>query len=473
MTETTGKTKISFFGAAGEVTGSRHLLEAGGKKILLDCGMFQGHRQESLAKNRSFPVRPAELDAVLLSHAHIDHSGGLPLLAKKGLKANIYCTGATKELASIMLMDSARLQTADAKFFNKVHLAEGLRIEPLYNEEDARLALAKFKACDFGAEAHLAGGTVSAKFLNAGHVLGSAMVHISAPAGGERRRILYTGDLGRRAALMMRSPEIPRDVDYLIMETTYGDRLHDPAGDAEARLAAVIRRAIAEKGRIIIPSFALERAQEIILILDKMRRSGAALDIPVYVDSPMTVSITEIFNRYKDSFSFDERFKEYAKMDKDPFGFDYITYVRTKEESQALNEAEGPMIIISASGMCEGGRVLHHLRNHIDKENTTILIVGYQAAGTLGRRLADGADKVKIFGLEHDVAARVEAMHFFSSHADKDDLIAFVKGLSRPPRKIFLVHGDPAGRAAFAETLKTEGITNTVSPDFGQSFELE
>ena len=473
MAETNGLTKISFFGAAGEVTGSRHLLEANGKKILLDCGMFQGHRQESLDKNRSFPLRPAELDAVLLSHAHIDHSGGLPLLAKKGLKANIYCTGATKELASIMLMDSARLQVADAKFYNKVHLSAGLRIEPLYNEEDARLALAKFKACDFGAEAHLAGGTVSAKFLNAGHVLGSAMVQISAPVGSERRRILYTGDLGRRASILMRRPEIPREVDYLIMETTYGDRLHDPVDDAEARLTAIIQRAISEKGKIIIPSFALERAQEIILILDKMRRSGAALDIPIYVDSPMTVSITELFNKYKDSFSFDERFKEYAKMDKDPFGFDYINYVRTKEESQALNETDGPMIIISASGMCEGGRVLHHLRNNIDKENTTILIVGYQAAGTLGRRLQDGANKVKIFGLEHNVAARVETMHFFSSHADKGDLIAFVRGLSRPPKKIFLVHGDSADRAAFAETLKTEGITNTVLPDFGQSFELE
>lgn len=473
MTGTTGGTKISFFGAAGEVTGSRHLLEAGGKKILLDCGMFQGHRRESLDKNRSFPVRPAELDAVLLSHAHIDHCGGLPLLAKKGLKAGIYCTGATKELASIMLMDSARLQVADAKFFNKIHRADGLRIEPLYKEEDSRLALTKFKACDFGAEAHLAGGTVSAKFLNAGHVLGSAMVQISAPAGGGRRRILYTGDLGRRASILMRSPEIPRDVDYLIMETTYGDRNHAPVDDAEARLTAVIQRAITEKGKIIIPSFALERAQEIILILDKMRRSGAAQEIPVYVDSPMTVSITELFNKYKDSFSFDERFKDYAKMDKDPFGFDYINYVRTKEESQALNEAEGPMIIISASGMCEGGRVLHHLRNNIGRENTTILLVGYQAAGTLGRRLQDGADKVKIFGLEHDVAARVEAMNFFSSHAGKDDLVAFVKGLSRPPKKIFLVHGDPADRAAFAGTLRAEGITNTVSPDFGQSFDLE
>jgi len=473
MAETTSGAKIGFFGAAGEVTGSRHLIEANGKKILLDCGMFQGHRQESIDKNRSFPVRPADLDAVLLSHAHIDHCGGLPLLAKKGLKANIYCTAATKDLASIMLMDSARLQEADAKFFNKVHQAEGIRIDPLYAEEDAKLALNKFKACDLGAEAHLAGGTISAKFLNAGHVLGSAMVLVNVPVGAERRRVLYSGDLGRRASILMRSPEIPRDVDYLVMETTYGDRLHEPVEDAEARLEAVIKRAIAEKGKVIIPSFALERAQEIILILDKMRRSGTAQDIPIYVDSPMTLSITELFNKYKDTFAFDDRFKAYAEMDGDPFGFDYINYVRTKEESQALNETDGPMIIISASGMCEGGRVLHHLRNNIDKENTTILIVGYQAQGTLGRRLQDGANKVRIFGLEHDVAARIETMHFFSSHADKGDLLAFVKGLSRPPRKIFLVHGDPKDRLAFAEHLKAEGITQTICPEFGQEFALD
>lgn len=473
MADTTSGTRISFFGAAGEVTGSRHLIEADGKKVLMDCGMFQGHRQESLDKNRAFPVRPAGLDAVLLSHAHIDHCGSLPLLAKKGLKANIYCTPATRDLASIMLMDSARLQEADAKYFNKVHQAEGIRIDPLYTENDAKLALTKFKACDLGAEAHLAGGTISAKFLNAGHVLGSAMVLVNVPVGAERRRVLYTGDLGRRASILMRSPEIPRDVDYLVMETTYGDRLHEDPEDAEARLEAVIKRAIEVKGKVIIPSFALERAQEIILILDKMRRSGTAQDIPVYVDSPMTLSITELFNKYKDAFSFDDRFKAYAKADGDPFGFDYINYVRSKEESQALNEIDGPMIIISASGMCEGGRVLHHLRNNIGKENTTVLIVGYQAEGTLGRRLQDGANKVRIFGMEHDVAARIETMHFFSSHADMGDLLAFVKGLSRPPKKIFLVHGDPKDRLAFADHLKAAGVPQTILPDFGQTFELE
>ncbi len=473
MADTTDGAKISFFGAAGEVTGSRHLLQAGGKKVLLDCGMFQGHRGESLERNKTFPFRPAGVDAVLLSHAHIDHSGGLPLLAKKGLRAGIYCTAATRDLASIMLLDSARLQEADAKFFNKVHAAEGHKIAPLYNEADARLALSRLKACDLGAEAHVAGGMISAKFLNAGHVLGSAMTLVKFPLGDTRRSILYTGDIGRRSSLIMRRPEVPPDVDYLIIETTYGDRLHEPADDASARLEASIQRALASKGKIIIPSFALERAQEIIFILDKLHRSGALRDIPVYVDSPMTLSVTELFNKHRNGFSFGDRFKDYAATDGDPFGFDYIHYIRTKEESQALNGIDGPMIIISASGMCEGGRVLHHLRNNIDNENAIIIIVGYQAAGTLGRRLQDGANKVRIFGLEHNVAACVETMHFFSSHADKADLTAFVKGLSRPPRKIFLVHGDPGARAAFAAELAEVGVSNAVCPEFGQTFTLD
>ncbi|OGS49500.1 MAG: hypothetical protein A3J79_13995 [Elusimicrobia bacterium RIFOXYB2_FULL_62_6] len=464
--------KITFYGAAGEVTGSRHLLSLGDKRVLLDCGMFQGHRAQAQEKNRKFPFRPDSLHAVAVSHAHIDHIGCLPLLAKRGLNAPIYCTSITRELASIMLMDSARLQEADAKFFNKIHAADGMTIEPLYSEEDSKLALSLLKPLDYGADAQIVPGT-GLRFLNSGHVLGSAMLQLDIQANGGRRRLLYTGDLGRRSTIMMAAPAAPSDVDYLVIETTYGDRVHDPVSDAEEKLRGVIKRAIEEGGKIIIPSFALERTQEIILILDKMRRTAPELDIPIYVDSPMAVSVTEIFNKYKDGFHFDAKFREYVKMDGDPFGFDYIQYVRSKEESQRLNDLDGPMIIISASGMCEGGRVLHHLRNNIGKDSTTILMVGYQGAGTLGRRLQEGAPKVKIFGLEHAVFARVETMHTFSSHADKDDLLAFIKALNRPPRKIFLVHGDPKDRAAFAGHLKAAGITNTVLPEFGESFDLD
>ena len=464
------KVTLSFHGAAGEVTGSRHLLETGDQSLLLDCGMFQGHRTDADAKNRTFRFPPASVDAVILSHAHIDHCGLLPLLYKNGCDAPIYATPATAEITGIMLADSARLQEGDAQYYNKIHAAENLTIEPLYEEEDAKLALAHMKPLEYGADFAPIPG-VKAKLLNAGHVLGSAMTQldIETPAGG--RRLLYTGDLGRAETLLLDDPVAPRGVDYLVIESTYGDRNHEPLADAEGQLTEVIKKAIAQRGKIIIPSFALERTQEIIFILDKLRRSGAALDIPVYVDSPMAISLTEIFNKHREEFCFDAKFRDYARMDGDPFGFDYIRYLRTKEESQTLNNKNGPMIIISASGMCEGGRVLHHLRNNIEKENNTILLVGYQAQGTLGRKLQDGLPKVKIFGIEHEVGATIETMHTFSSHAGKDDLLAFIKAAS-PARGVFLVHGDPEARAALAAALETEGIKNVKCPALGEKFEL-
>ena len=488
------KFAISFHGAAGEVTGSRHLLEVNGKNLLLDCGMFQGHRSDADSKNRTFRFPPASVDAVLLSHAHVDHCGLLPLLYRNrsaslnnnfagprpsealakgdGCDAPLYSSPATAEIAAIMLADSARLQEGDAQFYNKIHAAEGLTIEPLYTEEDADTALAHLHPIDRSTEFAPIPG-VSARFLNAGHVIGSAMsqLDIDGPAGP--RRLLYTGDLGRPETLLMEAPVPPQGVDYLVIESTYGDRLHEPLGDAEGKLAEVIKRAVKENGKIIIPSFALERAQEIIVIIDKLRRSKSAPDIPVYVDSPMTVSLTEIFNKHREDFCFDEKFRDYARTDGDPFGFDYIRYLRSKEESQTLNNKPGPMIIISASGMCEGGRVLHHLRNNIEKENTTVLLVGYQAEGTLGRRLQDGSPKVRIFGLEHEVWARVETMHSFSSHADKNDLLAFIKAINPAPKKIFLVHGDPKAREALAGTLDQAGIKNVFRPELGERFILD
>jgi len=464
------KTKISFHGAAGEVTGSRHLLQVGDKSVLLDCGMFQGHRGDADAKNRTFKFPPASVDAVLLSHAHIDHCGLLPLLYKNGCDAPIYATPATAEITGIMLADSARLQEGDAQFYNKVHAAEKLTIEPMYGEEDAKLAMGHFKPLDYHAAFEPAPG-VTAEFLNAGHVLGSAMTQLDIKTGAGARRLLYTGDLGRAETLLLDDPVAPEGVDYLVIESTYGNRNHEPLADAEGQITRVIKRAVKEGGKIIIPSFALERTQEIIFILDKLRRGGAAPDIPIYVDSPMAVSLTEIFNKHRDGLCFDEKFRDYARLDGDPFGFDYIRYLRTKEESQTLNNKKGPMLIISASGMCEGGRVLHHLRNNIAKEDTTILLVGYQAQGTLGRRLQDGQKKVKIFGLEHEVLARVETMHTFSSHAGQDDLIAFIKA-AKPARGTFLVHGDPEARAALSAALATAGVKNVKCPALGEEFEL-
>lgn len=464
------KAKIAFHGAAGEVTGSRHLLEVGDKTLLLDCGMFQGHRSDADAKNRTFRFPPASVDAVLLSHAHVDHCGLLPLLYKNGCGAPIYATAATAEIAGIMLADSARLQGGDAKFYNKIHAAEGLIIEPMYDEQDADLALRHFKPREYNSGFDPVPG-VKAKFLNAGHVLGSAMTQLDIETAGGIRRLLYTGDLGRAETLLLEDPAAPRSVDYLVIESTYGDRLHEPLADAAGKLAEVIRKAYREGGKVIIPSFALERTQELIVILDKLRGDRTIPAIPICVDSPMAVSLTEIFNKHRDSFSFDDKFRDYARIDGDPFGFDYISYVRSKEESQRLNNLKGPMIIISASGMCEGGRVLHHLRNNVDKENSTILLVGYQAQGTLGRKLQDGLKKVKIFGLEHEVWASVETMHTFSSHADKNDLAAFIKA-AKPARGVFLVHGDPEARAALSAALAAEGIKNVKCPNMGEEFEL-
>ncbi|MDD5627758.1 MAG: MBL fold metallo-hydrolase [Elusimicrobia bacterium] len=467
-----GELAIGFHGAAGEVTGARHLLSAAGARVLLDCGMFQGHRQDALAKNRDFPFPPESLDAVLLSHPHIDHSGALPLLYKKGARAPLYCTPAARELVSLMLLDSARLQESDARFFNKIHAADGQTIAPLYDEEDVRLCLARARDQALGSALEAAG--VSALFLNAGHVLGSAMVQLDAPAAGGRRRILYTGDLGRRRSLLMQPPQAPQDVDYLLIESTYGGRSHAPIDGLSESLAAVVRRTMAEKGKLLIPSFALERAQEVVVLLERLRRERGLAKIPIYVDSPMAVEITGIFDRNLADPGFAPAFKEYAaKTGDDPFGLETVHYVRTKEESQSLNDKPGPMIILSASGMCEGGRILHHLRNNIGNDTTTILIVGHQAQGTLGRRLQDGAKKVRIFGLEHEVWAKVETMHGLSSHADQGDLLAFVAALDPKPRKIFLVHGDPDEQAALAQGLEAAGVKDVVRPQFGQVVELD
>lgn len=464
--------RIAFHGAAGEVTGSRHLLEASGSRLLLDCGLFQGRRAESAAKNRNSPFDPSSLSAVLLSHAHIDHCGLLPRLAGDGFRGPVYATRETADLVAIMLADSARLQEMDARFFNKVHAADGERIEPLYGEKEADLALSLLRPCGPGEMLSPAAG-IHARFLNAGHVLGSAMIQADIDTPSGPRRLLYTGDLGRREVPLMSPPEPPAGVDYLVIESTYGGRTHEPTSEIDAELGRLLRKAAAEKGKIIIPAFALERSQEIIVALDRLRNDPSMPEVPVYVDSPMAINITEIFNRHLEGSGFSRKFSTYARGDGDPFGFDFIKYARSKEESQALNTRPGPMIIISASGMCEGGRVLHHLRNNIADPSATVLMVGYQSAGTLGRRLQDGQKKVRIFGLRHEVAAEIRTMQNFSSHADRNDIIAFIKGLEKKPRRIFLVHGEGEQRDALAEALAAEGFGGIERPELGESFILD
>ncbi|MDX6771199.1 MAG: MBL fold metallo-hydrolase [Elusimicrobiota bacterium] len=458
--------RLSFHGGVGEVTGSRHLLEAGGRKVLLDCGLFQGHRREALAKNRDLTFDPRALDAVLLSHAHIDHSGGLPILAKKGFRGPIYATAATADLCGIMLMDSARLQEEDAKFFNKIHAGNTERIEPLYGEADAQAALSLLRARNYGDEFEPAPG-LKARFHDAGHVLGSAMISVDAPVGAHKRRVLFSGDLGRRESLIMRPPGVPKAVDYLVIESTYGGRRHEPIVDAQTRLGEIVKRTLEEKGRLLIPSFALERTQEILFLLRRLKRAGALPSFPLYLDSPMGAEITDIFHKRP------EYFRPSVDHDPDPFGLEDLRVLRTPAQSKSLNERPGPLVIVSSSGMCEGGRILHHLRNSIGRDDTTVLIVGYQAEGTLGRRLFDGAKKVKIFGLEHSVWARVEALQSLSAHADGDDLVWFIKSLEPRPRKVFLVHGGHENREALAARLKSEGVERVESPGLGDAFDLD
>lgn len=461
---------LAFYGGVGEVTGSRHLLTVGTTKILMDCGLFQGHRQEAIAKNRTFPFDPKNISAVVLSHAHIDHSGSLPLLVKSGFRGPIYVTPPTRDLAIILLLDSARLQEDDAAFFNKLHAADGQRIEPIYTADDVEQAVSQMVTVDFGQDISV--GPVTARLSNAGHVLGSAMVELRWADRGRPRTVFYTGDLGRKGSLFLRPPEPPETADLLLIESTYGNRLHAPVVDAESPFARVIERAVQTRGKVLIPSFALERSQEIVFLLQKIYARQKMDGIPVYVDSPMASRITSVFNKYLDHFSFSEEFRRYVKTDREPFGFDAVHFLTSREESKELNERDGPMIIISASGMCEGGRILHHLRHSIGDPRTSILLVGYQAQGTLGRRLQDGQRKVRIFGLEHAVAANVLTMSFFSSHGDRDDLTHFVRGIRQPPEHIFLVHGDQADRAALQARWQAEMQSTVHVPGFGDRFPL-
>lgn len=463
---------LSFFGGADEVTGSRHLLRFRSQSFLLDCGLFQGHRLQAIEKNRVFPFDIERINSVLLSHAHIDHSGGLPLLVRNGYSGPIHCTRATADLCGVMLLDSAFLQEEDAKYFNKIHAAEGARIEPLYTKSDAEKTLRLLEPHDYD-EFFLLGDGIRARFLNAGHVLGSAMIELEIITARGIRRIVFTGDLGRQKSLLMKPPIVPAHVDYLLLESTYGSRRHEPMEKMEALFAQLIQETIQNKGRILIPSFALERTQEVVYILEKLRRRRKIPPIHLYVDSPMAANITEIYNRNLDCPCLSAEFRHYVEKEGDPFGMESVRYIRTVEESKMLNEIPGEKIILAGSGMCEGGRILHHLRNYIGHDHTIVLLVGYQAEGTLGRRLAEGAKKVKIFGLPHEVRATTRLLPHLSSHADQEDLTWFVKNMSPRPKRIFLVHGDEEERKGLADRLHLEGVERVVSPRFGEEHNLD
>ena len=464
--------KLTFWGAAQTVTGSKHLLQLkNGKTILLDCGLFQGRRSESREKNERFGFDAASIDVVILSHAHIDHAGLLPKLYKEGFRGRVYATHATYDLCSYLLHDSAHIQQKDAVFVNKIHRRKKLpSVEPLYDHHDVDQILSLFVGLGYDQPFSPLDGVV-AHFRDAGHILGSASVNLEVKEGDKTIRLGFTGDIGQANRVILRDPQPMQDCDYLITESTYGGREHDPPDLAREKLAQVIRRTAERNGKVIIPCFAVGRTQEIVHNLDQLANEGLLPRIPVYVDSPLAVNATGVFLAHPECFDAD--LLEYMRSDDNPFGFERLNYIRDAEKSKALNGMQEPMVIISASGMCEAGRVLHHLRNNIQDKRTTVLMVGYCAEHTLGKRLIDKVPEVRIFGDTYDLHADVEVMNNYSAHADEPGMVRFIGSLDKDRLKnIFLVHGDLERQKLFKEALSHDGHRHITIPAQGESFDL-
>lgn len=462
--------RITFHGAARTVTGSRHLVEAAGQRILLDCGLFQGRRAESRARNRELPFRVGDLDAVVLSHAHIDHSGNLPILAKLGYRGPVYCTKATADLLRIMLADSAHIQQMDAKFLNKRRKRGEERVEPLYTPRDVERLLELLEPQRYREDFEVRPG-VRCRFLDAGHILGSAISCFEIEREGrDPYRLVFSGDLGREDLPILKDPERVTAADAVIMESTYGNRFHDDILGVEERLGAVVKRTAERGGKVIIPSFSVGRSQEIVYELSELMSAGEIPELPIYIDSPLTTRASKIFSEHEECF--DAETWDILNRGDDPFGFDRMHYITDVEESKRLNTLKEPCVIISASGMAEAGRILHHLRNNIGDPNSTVLIVGYQARHTLGRRLEEGTNPVRIFGEEHAVHAEVRSLHAFSAHADRKDLLDFVGEMETKPERIFLVHGEDDAIDALQAGLEENCGATVLGPEDGQRVEF-
>ena len=455
--------KISFLGAARTVTGSRHLLEIHGRRILLDCGLFQGPRELAYERNSRMPFDPTGIDCVLLSHAHIDHCGNLPRLVRAGFRGPIYATRATCDLAALMLRDSGHIQEKDHEFVTKRLKNKGglAGREPLYVGADVEATIPHFEGIEYGKpfEPVQSGGDgISVRFHDAGHVLGSAMIEIrvSRKNGGERV-IVFSGDLGGPSKPIVRDPVKLTRADILIMESTYGDRQHESAEEAEATLAETVRRVYARGGKIVVPAFSLGRSQSVVYALSRLIRAGTIPGIDVFIDSPLTVRATEVYSRHADCF--DEETQALLRAGDDPLGFGLVRYVQSVEESKSLNGLRGPALIISASGMCESGRILHHLANTIEDPKNAVLIIGFMAQHTLGRRLVEGAERVRIFGEMTERRAEVVVINAFSAHADRRELLDYAHAFDPAPEQTFLVHGEEKQAASLAIALRSDGRT--------------
>jgi len=466
--------KLSFYGAARTVTGSKHLIEVNGTRILLDCGIFQGGRGDTYEENLNFPFDPKTIDILILSHAHIDHSGNIPNLVKQGFNGDIICTPATRDLCATMLPDSGFIQEKDAAFVSKKHKRQGSKpVEPIYTYQDALTSMQYFTTRGYGRRATIANG-VGLTFHDAGHMLGSASIVLDIVDRETSRdyRLIFSGDVGRVGIPIIRDPEILDGGQYLIMESTYGDRLHEAYEDSERKLEKIITDTYRRNGCVIMPAFAVGRTQQIVYTLHQLLKKGDIPKMPIYVDSPLAVNATSVFQLHPECY--DDEIRQFMNEinSHDPFGFELVTYVRQVEESKQLNYKREPCIIISASGMAEFGRIVHHISNRIEDPNNTILITGWQAPNTLGRKLVEKHPEVRIFGELQPVRARIEVLNGFSGHADHDELMNWVGGMRQKPEKVFLVHGEEKASSALQKSLSEHFNMNVSVPVQKQQFTL-
>lgn len=467
--------KLTFHGAAGTVTGSRHLVEAAGKRILLDCGLFQGRRKDADRINRQLPFDPATIDAVILSHAHIDHSGLLPILAKYGFTGPIYATPATIDLCNWMLRDTAHIQEKDAEFVNRRREnrrqmgLDDTPVEPLYDAADVEQTLPLFQPVGYHTPCEIAPG-LSFESVDAGHLLGSSCLVLTDSSGPKPIRLGFSGDVGRPGLPIIRDPERMLPCDYLILESTYGGRLHKQMGHAVDKLADIINRTSHKGGHVIVPAFAVGRTQQLVLMLHQLANEKKIPNIPIYVDSPLAVNVTDVHRAHPECF--DEETNAFLHNREDPFGFRRLQYIREASESKKLNDLHGPFVVISASGMAEQGRILHHLRNGIEDPRNTVLITGFQAADTLGRKLVEGAQEVMIFGEPIRVRARVESLQELSGHADQGELLHWLEPIVPGLQGIFLVHGEPTQSDALAQVIHSKYGVPAAAAQAGASVDL-